>query len=98
MMVDISICSNMVQFIGNRVLVHMPFMATYTTGGRPWEQSELGYPLTDVENVAEGEDGSISYFQGGSVRVFSNNGTVQVYQSKDYADIIMGQNDIYDIY
>jgi aldose sugar dehydrogenase len=62
------------------------------------ELSELGYPLTDVENVAEGEDGSISYFQGGSVRVFSNNGTVQVYHSKDYADIIMGQNDTYDIY
>jgi hypothetical protein len=75
----------------------MRFMAIYTkTLGA--ELSELGYPLTDVENVSEGEDGSISYFQGGSIRVFSNNGTVQVYHSKDYADIIMGQNDIYDIY
>jgi hypothetical protein len=62
------------------------------------ELGELGYPLTDVENVAELEDGTISYFQGGSIRVFSNNGAVQVYHSKDYTDIIMGQNHIYDIY
>ena len=61
------------------------------------ELSELGYPLTDVENVIEGEEGSISYFQGGSIRVFSNNGTVQAYHSKDYVDIIMGQNHAYDI-
>lgn len=61
------------------------------------ELSELGYPLTDVENVIEGEEGSISYFQGGSIRVFSNNGTVQAYHSKDYADIIIGQNHAYDI-
>jgi aldose sugar dehydrogenase len=60
------------------------------------ERSELGYPLTDVENVAEAEDGSISYFQGGSIRVL-NNGTVQAYHSKDYTDIIMGQNHAYDI-
>jgi glucose/arabinose dehydrogenase len=60
------------------------------------ELSELGYPLTDAENVAEGEDGSISYFQGGSIRVL-NNGTVQAYHSKDYTDIIMGQNHTYDI-
>jgi hypothetical protein len=68
------------------------------------ELSELGYPLTDVQNVAEGGalnvaegQGSISYFQGGSIRLFSNNGTVQVLHSKDYTDIIMGQNDAYDI-
>jgi glucose/arabinose dehydrogenase len=68
------------------------------------ELSELGHPLTDVQNVAEGGalnvaegQGSISYFQGGSIRLFSNNGTVQVLHSKDYTDIIMGQNDAYDI-
>jgi glucose/arabinose dehydrogenase len=57
------------------------------------ELSELGYPLTDVQYVAEGQ-GSLSYFEGGSIRVFSNNGTVQVLHSKDYADII-GQNDVF---
>jgi aldose sugar dehydrogenase len=60
------------------------------------ELSELGHPLTDVQDVAEGQ-GSISYFQGGSIRVFSNNGTVQVLHSKDYVDIIKAQNDAYDI-
>jgi glucose/arabinose dehydrogenase len=61
------------------------------------ELSELGYPLTDVQNVAE-EGASISYFQGGSIRVFSNNGTVQVLHSKDYVDIVMGQNAAYSFH
>jgi aldose sugar dehydrogenase len=61
------------------------------------ERSELGYPLTDIQYLPEGE-GSISYFQGGSIRVFSNNGTVQVLHSKDYVDIIMGQNDVYNVH